>query len=127
MKNIAAKEEYFQIAETIKTIEAKTKCHVYQRKFKEFNSLKYKLQLTRELQTTLQSIKEPTAFKEPYTNGISGPNNKIQQPHHLSNTNVENRPQSIQAKYHPEAIQKVTKYLPQKENNLNDSKAKYDN
>ena len=38
LKSVTAKEEYFQIEETIKTNEAKTKPLLHQRKFKEFNS-----------------------------------------------------------------------------------------
>ena len=57
LKSITAKEEYFQIEETIKANEAKTKRLLHQRKFKKFNSLKYKPETTRE--ETLQPIKEP--------------------------------------------------------------------
>ena len=72
LKSATAKEEYFQIQETIKTNEAKTK------------RIKYKPQTTRE--EAVQSTKEPTAFKKSYAN-------KVQQPQHpcnTSNTNVAN-------------------------------------
>ena len=84
LKSATAKEEYFQIQETIKTNEAKTKRVLHQRKFKKFNNLKYKPQTTRE--EAVQSTKEPTAFKKSYAN-------KVQQPQHpcnTSNTNVAN-------------------------------------
>ena len=45
---IKAKEEYFQIEETIKANEAKTKRLLNQCKFKKLNSLKYKPETTRE-------------------------------------------------------------------------------
>ena len=38
LKSVTAKEEYFQIEETTKTNEAKTKRLLHQRKFKEFKS-----------------------------------------------------------------------------------------
>ena len=38
LKNVTAKEEYFQIEEPIKTYEAKTKRLLHQHKFKKFNS-----------------------------------------------------------------------------------------
>ena len=47
LKNITAKEEYFQIEEPIKTNEAKTKRSLLQRKLKKFNSLKYKPETSR--------------------------------------------------------------------------------
>ena len=42
LKSVTAKEEYFQIQETIKTNEVKTKRLLNQRKFKKFNNIKYK-------------------------------------------------------------------------------------
>ena len=45
LKNVTAKEEYFQIKELIKTNVAKT---MFQRKLKKFNSLKYKPETSRE-------------------------------------------------------------------------------
>ena len=56
LKSVTAKEEYFQIQETIKTNEAKTKRLLHQRKFKMFKSLKYKPETTRE--ETVQPTKE---------------------------------------------------------------------
>ena len=48
LKNVTAKEEYFQIEELIKTNVAKTKRSLFQRKLKKFNSLKYKPETSRE-------------------------------------------------------------------------------
>ena len=42
LKSVTAKEEYFQIQETIKTNEVKTKRLLNQCKFKKFNNIKYK-------------------------------------------------------------------------------------
>ena len=73
LKNITAKEEYFQIEEPIKTNEAKTKRSLLQRKLKKFNSLKYKPETSRE--EILQQTKEPTAFKKSYGNAVSSAKN----------------------------------------------------
>ena len=70
LKNVTAKEEYFQIKKTIKTNEAKMKLFLYLCKFKKFNSLKYKPESTTE--ETLQPTKESTAFKKSYANIVSG-------------------------------------------------------
>ena len=48
LKSVTAKEEHFQIEETIKTNGAKAKHLLHQRKFKKFNSLKYKPETTRQ-------------------------------------------------------------------------------
>ena len=48
LKSVTAKEEHFQIEETIKINEAKAKRLLHQRKFKKFNSLKYKPETTRQ-------------------------------------------------------------------------------
>ena len=48
LKSVTAKEEHFQIEETIKTNEAKAKRLLHQRKFKKFNSLKYKPETIRQ-------------------------------------------------------------------------------
>ena len=69
MKSVTAKEEYFQIEEIIKTIEAKIKHLLHQHKVKKNNSLKNKPEKTRE--ETLQPTKEPTAFKKLFTNAIA--------------------------------------------------------
>ena len=47
-KSVTAKEEYFQIVETIKNNEAKAKRFLHQRKCKKFDSPKYKPETTRE-------------------------------------------------------------------------------
>ena len=90
LKSITAKEEYFQTEETIKANEAKTKRLLHQHKFKKFNSLKYKPEITRK--ETLQPIKEPTAFKKSYVNAVSGANNVKHSIHIISrstsNTNM---------------------------------------
>ena len=144
LESITAKEEYFQIEETIKANEVKTKRLLHQRKFKKFNSLKYKRETTRE--ETLQPIKEPTAFKKSYANAVSSAKN-VKHSNHIisrntSNSNVANGPQAnlgkLEAqnsrklqqrmeKYHAGATQKLTRHLPQKTNKLNNSKAKYNN
>ena len=100
LKSVTAKEEYFQIEETIKTNEAKTKRLLHQCKFKKLNSLKYKPETTRE--ETLQPTKEPTAFKKSYANAVSGANNVKYNNHiisrNFSNANVANEPQTILGK-----------------------------
>ena len=48
LKSVTAKEEHFQIEETIKTNEAKAKRLLHQRKFEKFNSLKYKPETIRQ-------------------------------------------------------------------------------
>ena len=78
-KNVTAKEEYFEIVETINNNEAKTKRFLHQRKFKKFNSPKYKPETTRD--KTLQPTKEPTAFKKSYGNTVLGASNV--KPHHF--------------------------------------------
>ena len=76
LRSVTVKEEYFQIEETIKTNEAKKKNKkrlLHQPTFKKFNSLKYKLETTRE--ETLRPTKEPTAFTKSYANAVSRANN----------------------------------------------------
>ena len=58
LKNITAKEEYFQIEKTIKTNEADTKRPLHQRKFQKFYSLKHKPETTRE------EIVQPSRHKD---------------------------------------------------------------
>ena len=100
LKSVTVKEKYFQIEETIKTTEAKTKCLLHQCKFKKLNSLKYKPETTRE--ETLQPTKEPTAFKKPYANAVTGANNiKYNNhtiSHNTSNNNAANEPETILGK-----------------------------
>ena len=95
LKSVTEKEEYFQIEETIKTNETKTKRLLHQCKFKKFNSLKYKEEI-------LQRTKEPTAFKKSYANAVSGANNVKYNNHIISrsfsNANVANEPQTILGK-----------------------------
>ena len=133
LENVTAKEEYFKIEEIIRTNDAKTKHFLHQYKFKTFNSLESKSETTRE--KTLQATKKPTTFKKSYANAVSGAKDVKYNNHiiscNTSNTNVANERQTIlgnynkdTAKHHPEAIQKLTRHLPQKMNKLNNSKAK---
>ena len=109
LKSVTVKEEYFQIEETIKTSEAKTKRLLHQRKFKKFNSLKYKPETTRE--EAPQPTKEPTAFKKSYANAVSGANNVKYNNHiisrNTSNTNVVNEPQTVLRKLEAQNSRKL--------------------
>ena len=100
LKSVTATKKYFQIEETIKKNEAKIKRFVHQRKFKKFNSLKYKPETTRE--ETLQPTKEPTVFKKPNANAVIGTNNiKYNNhiiSHNISNNNAANEPQTFLGK-----------------------------
>ena len=109
LKSVIAKEEYFQIEETIKTNEAKIKRLLCQRKFKKFNHLKNKTKTTRE--ETVQPTKEPTAFKKSYTNAVSSVSNVKYNNHiissNTSNTNVANEPQTTLGKLEAQNIRKL--------------------
>ena len=126
LKSVTAKEEYFQIAETLKTREARTKRLLHQRRIKKFNSLKCKPETTRE--ERVQPTKESTALKKSYANAVSDANNVKYNNHiisrNTSDTNVANEPHTIlgkleaqnprncnkdTAKYHLVAIQKLTR------------------
>ena len=100
LKSVTATKKYFQIEETIKKNEAKIKRFVHQRKFKKFNSLKYKPETTRE--ETLQPTKEPTAFQKSYANAVSGANYGKYNNHiisrNTSNTKLAKEPQTFLGK-----------------------------
>ena len=109
LKSVNAKEEYFQIEETIKTNEAKIKRLLCQRQFKKFNRLKYKTKTTREV--TVQPTKEPTAFKKSYANAVTGASNVKYNNHiissNTSNTNVANELQTTLGKLEAQNIRKL--------------------
>ena len=89
LKNVTVKEEYFKIEETIKTNEVKTKCLLHLLEFKKFNNLKYKPEIRRE--ETLQPIKESTALKKLYPNGVYAANTVNYNNHIISrNTSYTN-------------------------------------
>ena len=121
LKSVTATKKYFQIEETIKTNETKTKRFVHQRKFKKFNSLKYKPETTRE--ETLQSTKEPTAFQKSYANAVSGANNGKYNndiiSRNTSNTKLAKEPQTFLGKLeaqNPRKLQQRHGKIPSRSN-----------
>ena len=108
----------------------------------EFNTLNYKPETTRE--ETLQPPQEPTAFKKPYANAVSGAINVKHNNHiiscNTSNTNVANEPQTVLGKLevqYPRKLQQRQGKIPSRSNSktnqtftskakqLNNSKTKY--
>ena len=87
----------------------------------EFNTLNYKPETTRE--ETLQPPQEPTAFKKPYANAVSGAINVKHNNHiiscNTSNTNVTNEPQTVLGKLevqYPRKLQQRQGKIPSRSN-----------